>query len=246
MTAKFLGSILRLLGRDVYAQDGLITVHNHDFLSDPAFDKSYRRGVSAGKVDYHFHWRVHVALWAANTAKHLTGDFVECGVNRGFVSSAIMQSLAWNRLNKTYYLLDTFQGPAEALLSPAEREAGYAERGLKGSEIGFYSHTVEEVRTNFSEWDRVKIIQGLIPDTLSKIDSKAIAFLHIDLNCSQPEVAALDYLWDRICLGGIILLDDYAYVGFRLSKEAMDNLAAKRGFQILSLPTGQGMIVKSI
>ena len=245
MTAKFLGSILRLFGRDVYAQDGLITVHNHAFMEDQAFQLAYQRGVKSGKVDYHFEWRVHVALWAASVAKSLRGDFVECGVNKGFLSSAIMQHLGWNDLDKTFYLLDTFAGPAEELLSEAERKAGYAERSKRGSDIGFYAQTVKDVQENFKEWTRVRIVQGTIPETLHLVDAESVSFLHIDLNCSQPEIAALDHFWPRITPGGMILLDDYAYVGFRLSKEAMDALAAKHSFKILSIPTGQGLIVKT-
>ena len=38
------------------------------------------------------------------------GDFVECGVNKGFLSSAIMEYLDWNSLDRGFYLLDTFAG----------------------------------------------------------------------------------------------------------------------------------------
>jgi hypothetical protein len=61
-------------------------------------------------MDYRIHWRAHIALWAAFSARTLEGDFVECGVNRGFMSSAIMEYLDWDSLGKTFYLLDTFAG----------------------------------------------------------------------------------------------------------------------------------------
>ena len=54
---------------------------------------AYARGVIAVGSDYQWHWRVHVGLWAAFSASKLDGDFVECGVNRGFLSSAIMEDL---------------------------------------------------------------------------------------------------------------------------------------------------------
>lgn len=55
-------------------------------------------------------WRVHVALWAARLALSTKGDFVECGVNAGFVSSAMMESLNWASLDRTFFLIDTFYG----------------------------------------------------------------------------------------------------------------------------------------
>jgi hypothetical protein len=86
-----------------YAQDGMFTIHNSDFQRDPNFVRAYARGLTAAnQMDYNWHWRVHVALWAARAAARLPGDFVECGVNRGFLSSAIMEDLNWNALDRTF------------------------------------------------------------------------------------------------------------------------------------------------
>src|SRR5262245_14975014 len=73
-----------------YDWDGLATIHNHEFMVDPAFVKAYQRGLKSGGAELHIYWRVHVALWAARAASRLDGDFIECGVNAGIVSSAIM------------------------------------------------------------------------------------------------------------------------------------------------------------
>ena len=84
---------------DTYIQDGLISVHNHESMGEARFGDAYQRGVAATGTDYQWHWRVHIRLWAAQTAAHLPGDFVECGVTRGF-SAALMQRLAWDRLGQ--------------------------------------------------------------------------------------------------------------------------------------------------
>jgi hypothetical protein len=63
---------------------------------------------------------VDVARWAAQTALRVKGDFVECGVNAGFFSSAIMNKLRWNTLGRRFYLIDTFTGPVLAQYSPEE------------------------------------------------------------------------------------------------------------------------------
>ena len=107
-----------------YDQDGLKSVHNHDFMHEPRFCRAYARGVIAVGSDYQWHWRVHVGLWAAFSASKLDGDFVECGVNRGFLSSAIMEDLDWDRLEKTFYLLDTFTGVEEEMISANPRSRG--------------------------------------------------------------------------------------------------------------------------
>jgi Macrocin-O-methyltransferase (TylF) len=227
-----------------YVQDGLISIHNHEFMDDPAFAAAYRRGAAAAGRDYGWHWRVHVGLWAATVAKGLPGDFVECGVNAGFMSSSIMQYLDWNSLDKRFFLLDTFAGLDPRYVSSAERDEGILDKNAKLLESRFYVTDLEAVERNFGEWRGIRIVKGSIPETLPLVDAEAVAFLHVDLNCAPPEVAALEYFWERLTPGAPVLLDDYAYWGYRQQKLAMDALAARLGVCIVSLPTGQGLLVR--
>ena len=109
---------------------------------------------------------------------------------------------------------------------------------------GFYISSIDSVIANFSEWNNVYIIEGSIPDTLEKVDSNQICYLHLDLNNSQPEVASLEYFWERLVPGAFVLLDDYAYYGYHTQKLELDAVAEKKGVKIVSLPTGQGLLVK--
>src|SRR5579862_4860532 len=98
--------------RDHYMQDGVFTLHSDHFRRSPAFQEAYARGIAASNgVDAGFEWRVHVALWAASAGLRVPGDFAECGVNAGFISSAIMHHLRWNTVGRKFYLIDTFKGP---------------------------------------------------------------------------------------------------------------------------------------
>lgn len=237
---------LRALRRGTYAQDGLLSVHSHDFMQDSRFAAAYARGVKAiGGTDlYQFHWRVHTALWAASVAARLDGDFVECGVNKGFVSSAVMQFLDWNSLDRDFYLLDTFAGLDERFVSDTERAAGSLEKNAELLDIGFYVKGVDSVRANFAQWPRAVIVEGAIPETLTQVTATQIAYLHLDMNCAPPEIAALTYFWDRLVAGAPVLLDDYAYHGYTPQRLAMDEFARTHDVMVLSLPTGQGLIIK--
>jgi hypothetical protein len=44
--------------------------------------------------------------------------------------------------------------------------------------------------------------------------------------------------------GGIVLLDDYGFVGYEAQHEVADAFSEKMGVSALSLPTGQGILVK--
>src|SRR5579871_4923302 len=235
----------KIMGVKAYCEDNLLTVQNHEFIEEPRFARAFARGIQAGGTEYNFlRWRAHVLLWAAASASKLPGDFVECGVNKGFMSSAVMNYLDWNSLDKKFYLLDTFQGLDVSQVSEAEKAAGYIQRNKDSLANGHYVSGVEEVKRNFSEWKNAVIVQGSIPDSLSAVPSKQIAYIHMDLNCSPPEVAALEALWDRLVPGAYIVHDDYAQVAHKISKDAMDQFAARKGLQFVSLPTGQGLLIK--
>ena len=228
-----------------YARDGLFTMNNDHFRHDEAFRAAYARGVEASNgFDPKMEWRVHVALWAASTALRAPGDFVECGVNAGFMSSAIMRSLDWRRSGRQFYLIDTFSGPVLAQYSQREIERGRAAHAESAIAAGSYVTDLERVRANFSEWPNAVVVQGTVPDILDKVSVGEVAFLHLDMNCALPEKAAIKFFWDRLSPGGVVLLDDYAYFGNETQAEAMDDVSARLGFRVLSLPTGQGLIVK--
>jgi hypothetical protein len=244
--AHTLYALARRIVPGAYAQDGLISVHSHAFMQEPAFIKAYARGVQAigGTDTYHWHWRIHVGLWAAEVALALVGDFVECGVNRGFLSSAIMEHLDWNSRERDFYLLDTFTGLDPRFVSDLERERGALRSNAENLRSGFYVRGVDEVSANFAQWPRARIIEGPVPETLQRVTSSRIAFLHLDMNSAPPEVAAVTWFWERLAPGAPVLLDDYAYLGYTPQKLAMDEFARAHGIGVCSLPTGQGLILK--
>jgi len=231
--------------RNRYLQDGVFTVHGDHFRHWPAFQEAYARGIKASRgVDPAMEWRVHVALWAATTSLRVAGDFMECGVNAGFMSSAIMHHLRWNELGRNFYLLDTFSGPVLEQFSPDEIERGRRKVVENAVAAGAYITDLDRVRANFAEWPGAVVVQGVVPEVLSSLKPDPIAFLHLDMNCAYPERAALEFLWDHLAQGGMVLMDDYAYSGHEEQTHALDEAAQSLGVEILSLPTGQGLITK--
>ncbi|MBM3254639.1 MAG: hypothetical protein FJZ16_10320, partial [Candidatus Omnitrophica bacterium] len=114
-----------VLGPLTYNEDGLATRHNCDFMKDERFVQAYNRGKNTGSWrGLDIHWRMHVLCWAANKAKSLEGDFVECGVNKGGFALMVMHYINFKALNKKFYLLDTFCGLSEKYITDEERKAG--------------------------------------------------------------------------------------------------------------------------
>lgn len=228
-----------------YSHDGLHTLHRPHFETDPAFLAAYARGVAASAGhDPQLGWRLHVALWAAGQALTVPGDFVECGVNAGFVSSAILAQQSQNFGHRRFYLVDTFSGPAWSQYSPAEQAAGRPALARQALAAGAYVTDLDRVRANFAEWPQAVVLPGEVPSILPAIPTATVAFVHIDMNCAQPEAAAVRHFWPLLSPGGIILFDDYVYYGHEANTAALNEVAATHGISILALPTGQGLVIK--
>jgi hypothetical protein len=189
-------------------------------------------------------WRIHVGLWAAALATRAAGDFVECGVNAGFLSSAILTYLDWMSLDKKFFLVDTFEGPVLTQFNEEEAGNGRLDAVRECLAKDGYVTDMERVRRNYAEWSRIEIVQGRVPEVLPAVDTRAVAFLHLDMNCAYPEVEALRHFWPLISSGGVVLFDDYAHCGYEAQAKAIDEVASPLGAGILVLPTGQGMMVK--
>jgi len=230
----------------IYGRDGIFTFNNSHFVHDPDFQAAYQRGLRASwGVDPKIEWRVYIALWAAKSAMQVEGDFVECGVNAGFISSAIMHHLGWQRFEKEFYLIDTFQGPDLSQYSEEEVQRGQRKIAEAAMANGAYVTDIERVRANYAEWPNARIVQGAVPEVLGgRLKVEQVAFLHLDMNCAKPERAAFEHFWEKLSPGGIVLLDDYAGYGYDALAKAIDDAAGARGAEVLSLPTGQGLIVK--
>jgi O-methyltransferase len=221
-----------------FYENGMATIHNSDFIAHPKFQRAYAAGVSTGSwggVDVH--WTAHVACWAAGLGMRLDGDFVECGVNRGGLARTVLEFVDLPSSGKKFYLLDTFEGLLQRYISSEEERNGIT--------AGGYEPCYDEVVKTFSQFANcVVLVKGAIPNTLSQAAPEKVAYLSIDMNCVEPEIAAAEFYWPRMVNGSVMLLDDYGWARHAAQKRAFDRFAQQRGVTILSLPTGQGLIIK--
>jgi len=226
-----------------YNQDGLATQHSAAFMRDPRFVAAYHVGLENGRPGTRIEWRVHVATWCASHAARLDGDFVECGVHTGILSGAVMSWLDFARLApRRFWLFDTWAGIPEEQISEAERRFGVADMNRKYQD-GDAIHA--GVAAKFARWPNAVIVRGRVPDSLAAMDSAAkIAYCSIDMNVAAAEMAAIERLWPRLVPGAPLLLDDYGWAAHANQKAAWDEWAAKTGVMILSMPTGQGLVLK--
>lgn len=218
-----------------YDQDGLLTVHNCDFMSDPLFLRAYQAGKATGSWgNSEIHWRAYVACWAARNSLHREGHLVECGVNCGGLARTIVEYLDFGKVKKRFYLIDTYKG----------LDAKYASAAELRRFSNIYTDCYESVVATFQPFQNVVIVRGTVPEILPQIAVEKVSYLSIDMNCAAPERAALEFFWDRLTNGATVVLDDYGWRGLEAQKRSADEFAAARGVQVLALPTGQGLLFK--
>lgn len=226
-----------------YSQDGLGSVHSCSFMSDPGFMipfnafQDFWKLEGAGRLS--IEWRAHVAVWAASQALRLDGDFIECGVGKGCISYMVMTQLGRDAFgSRRYWLCDRWSDePLDHLRTTYEADQNIPVESSAGQ--------INRVRALFKDFAGVAVfVQGLIPDSLARVTADRIAFVHMDLNLANPEILAIRALWDRLVSGAPILLDDYGWIGRVAQREAWDAFAAEKSLRILSLPTGQGLLLK--
>ena len=218
------------------------------FFEEEAFSKSYRAIRDSHIYDSYdpphtIAWRLHTLVWAARSAIVHEGDLVECGVFKGDMSWVVATILGDKIADRTFYLYDSFEGFSPTLSSAADfpDDPGFLRMADK---IYRDPAIYEAVVKKFSGMPCVKIIRGFVPDTFKIAIPERIAFLHVDLNSPAAEIAALEYLFDRVVSGGYIVFDDYGWKQFKKQRDAENKFMAERGHYILELPTGQGLVIK--
>jgi O-methyltransferase len=212
-----------------YLSDNLFTWgRNNSTFEDEPFRKAWESNLRSD-ADMATAWRRYILATAGYHCVQLDGDFVECGVYQGSGIKTVMDYLGGTDFPKTAWAYDTFDyHPVAGHTFSRQKE-------------GFY----EEVCAVFQAYPQVRLIKGLLPGSFAQGCPDRIAWLHIDLNNADGELSVLEQLFHRVVPGGMIILDDYEWAGnYREQKRREDPWFDARGYRVMPLPTGQGMIIK--
>jgi hypothetical protein len=211
-----------------YLGDNLFTWgRNNSLFEDVAFRRAWTANIQ-NDADQAIAWRRYVLACLAYNCMQQPGDFVECGVSTGSGIKTVMDYLGGKAFPKVFWGYDTFD------YNPVQGHSSV------GQADGFYNQTV----ARFNGYQQVRLIKGFIPDSFAQGMPEQIAYFHIDMNNAVGEIAALESLFDLVVSGGVIVLDDYEWSIYRGQKQAEDPWFEARGYRVVPLPTGQGMLIK--
>jgi len=198
------------------------------YLDDDNFLKYYES--FEGTKNYHSLDRKYALKELLKLSLNLEGDTAECGAYKGASSFLVCEAIKGK--GKTHHIFDSFEG----ISSPMEDDGSHWSKGdLACSE--------DIIQENLKEFKNVEYHKGWIPTKFHEVADANFCFLHLDVDLLQPTIDSLDFFYHRMSHGGVILCDDYGINTCPGVKQAMDTFFSDKQESIVSLPTGQGLVI---
>lgn len=160
-------------------------------------------------------------------ADDVPGDLLEAGVWKGGASIFMEAVLAAHDANdRQVWVCDSFAG-----LPRPDPDRYPADRGDDLWADRFLAVPLADVQRNFARYgmlrDNVRFVKGLFQDTLPTLPVERIALLRADGDMYESTVAVLDNLYDKVSVGGFVVIDDYGAIP--ACRTAVDDFRARRG-----------------
>jgi Macrocin-O-methyltransferase (TylF) len=154
------------------------------------------------------------------------GDFLEAGVWRGGACIYMRGILAAHgETERRVWVADSFAG-----LPPPDPDAYPADQGDPHHQFHQLVVPLDEVKGNFTRYglldEQVRFLPGWFADTLPQAPIARLAILRLDGDMYSSTIQTLNALYDKVTLGGYVIIDDYILEGCR---RATDDFRASRG-----------------
>ena len=155
------------------------------------------------------------------------GDLMEVGAWRGGATIFMRAALeAFGDTGRSVWVADSFSGlpPPDASAYPADRDdTHWTRRGLAVS--------LDDVKRNFERYglldDRVRFLEGWFRDTLPTAPVEQLAVLRLDGDMYESTIVALRALYQKVSVGGYVIVDDYG--ALETCRSAVEDFRAEAG-----------------
>lgn len=158
----------------------------------------------------------------------IAGDVVECGVwQGGSCMNMALTFLQQGKQDRSIYMFDTYEGMTEPDAVDIDLLGRSASRLLIIPEecestkcLATLDLVQENMRTTGYPMENIRFIKGDVAATIPAQAPDQIALLRLDTDWYASTKHELDYLYPRLAIGGILIIDDYGHWGG--SKKATD------------------------
>lgn len=162
------------------------------------------------------------------------GDFAEIGVYRGN-SAAVLAHYA-RQYNRSVFLFDTYEGFEQRDLT-----------GIDAQKLHEFGDTsLDMVRQNVGDGS-IAFVKGYFPETVTDdVAQRSYAVVHLDCDLYAPVKAGLEFFYDRLSPGGVIIIHDYANPCWEGTRRAVDEFMPRVAEGLIVIPdkSGTAMIRK--
>lgn len=167
---------------------------------------------------------------AVRGCSKIPGDIAEVGVFKGGSAKIICEARGVSE--KQLHLFDTFEG----LPTPGAHDP---EKFRKGA----FLSSLEDVRKFLSSYRGVSCYKGLFPETAGPIRSHTFSFVHLDVDLYESTLSALQFFYNRMNSGGVIISHDYQSAAG--VKKAFDEFFSDKPEFVIELAISQCLVVKT-
>ena len=164
------------------------------------------------------------------------GDIIEAGVWRGGTTIFMRAVLkAYNISDRTVWAADSFEGlpTPDAEKYPLEAKAHNGK--LMGSVYNHFAVGLEEVKRNFQAYglldEQVCFLKGWFKDTLPTAPIAAVSVMRLDGDYYESTMDGLTNLYDKLSVGGYVIIDDYGEDFWTYCRKAVDDFRRGRGIE---------------
>jgi hypothetical protein len=162
----------------------------------------------------------------SKSVSHLDGDFVECGVFIGSTAFYLIKNC-----KTEMHLFDSWEGISNLTDFDGESyktnkwkcDISYAENKLK-------------------KYTNVLFYKGWIPSRFKEIENKQISLLHLDVSLYQPTKDSLDFFWDKMIPGGLVICNFHEGYSIGPEKAVRDFFLNKQ--ELIEYSTGIYVVIK--
>ena len=204
---------------------------------DEAFMKIYNQIKENTLVDI---YRCYELWQLVQKVQSLNADaaVLEVGVWRGGTAGIMAQQLSNLKSTATLYLADTFTGVAKA----GDNDSFYT----GGEHNDTSQQIVEDVLKNKNQYLHYKILKGIFPeDTAHEIKTgEQFGLCHIDVDVYDSAKDILEWVWDKLIPGGVVVFDDYGFHSCTGVTKLVDGYRNHADRQIIHNLNGHAIMIK--
>ncbi|MBX3657858.1 MAG: class I SAM-dependent methyltransferase [Ramlibacter sp.] len=162
------------------------------------------------------------------------GDLMECGVWRGGLPIFMRAVLKTHGVtDRCVWAADSFEGLPEPDAKRFPKEAKAHHGALMRDGFRHFAAGLDVVRANFERYGlldgQVRFLPGWFKDTLPDAPIEQLAVLRLDGDYHESTRDCLVHLYDRLSVGGYLIVDDYGEDEWTDCRAAVDAFRAGRG-----------------